>query len=103
MSYEKIQSPLVRDMLRALQELRVEDVCLRVSVADQVSIEQMAEDEHPLFVRWMCWGFERDGVELTEPQFEVLGREVTAERLRQELPGFFDDDLEIVVDNDIEM
>lgn len=93
----------MRDIEIALQGFDVEGLCLRVSVAEQVSIEHMSDDLNPVVVRWMCWGFERDGVELTEPQFEVLSKDVTAERLRKELPCQFHSSLTIVVDNDIEV
>ena len=55
--------------------------------------------------KFLCAGrvgaSKRKGQEVAPPEFEVLSREVTAQRLSRELPPLFPD-LEIVVDNDID-
>lgn len=53
-------------------------------------------------MRWACWNLEQGGNEVTPPEFEVLGKGVTRERLASELPALFPG-LEVEVDNAIDV
>ncbi|NUQ76259.1 MAG: hypothetical protein HUU21_22190 [Polyangiaceae bacterium] len=94
-------SPLlqrIRDALNANAPFKGK---LRVSVADEPQWETSSSGEE-VFVRWACWNLEADNIEVTEPVFEVLSKDVTRERLAAELPEFFPN-VEVEVDNAIEV
>ncbi len=74
---------------------------LRVSVADEPKWEKSGSGDEVL-VRWACWNLEKEGNEVTPPEFEVLSKDVTRERLAKELPALFPE-LEVEVDNAIDV
>lgn len=93
-------SPLLRRIQRALDENSFEQGILRVSVTDEPKWEKSSNGDEVL-VRWLCWSINDGERELVPPEFEVVGKEVTAERLANEIPNSFKD-IEIIVDNDID-
>lgn len=92
-------SRLVTAIKRRLDGLSLLDPVLRVSVADEPVWEKSKKGDF-VHVRWMCWSVEDGGMEVVEPNFEVLSHLVTRSQLAQELPAFFDS-LKVIVDNDI--
>ena len=94
-------SPLLRRIRNTLESLALDHCTLRVSVADTAQWEKSAAGDEVL-VRWLCWSVESNGQELIRSEFEVVGKDVTRERLAEELPHIFPD-VEVSVDNDIEV
>ncbi|MDC0742815.1 hypothetical protein [Polyangium mundeleinium] len=93
--------PLVRRIREAISACAPFDGKVRVSVADEPRWETTSSGDQVL-VRWACWTLERNGVELTEPVFEVLCKDITRESLADDLSSRLPD-VEIEVDNAIEV
>jgi hypothetical protein len=93
-------SPLLRRIRAALDSLELDNGRLVISVADEPKWERSASGDEVL-VRWLCWSIENDGQEVVAPEFEVVGTDVTRERLAIELPDLFRD-VQVTVDNEIE-
>jgi len=94
-------SPLVRRIREAIAEHAPFHGKLHVSVADEAQWENTSSGDQVL-VRWACWTLERDGIELTEPVFEVLCDDTTREKLADDLAKQFPD-VEVEVDDAIEV
>lgn len=95
-------SPLLRRIRQRLDALApLKNGLVRLSVADEPRWEK-SDGGDEVLVRWACWSIEDDGAEVSEPEFEVLSKDVTRSRLEDELPRNFSD-VRIVVDNDIDM
>jgi hypothetical protein len=94
-------SPFVRGIREAIVAHSPFTGKLRVSVADEPRWEDSSSGDQVL-VRWACWNLEENGVDLTAPVFEVLGKDVTREQLAAELPMLFPG-VQIEVDNDIDV
>jgi hypothetical protein len=94
-------SPLLRRIRDAINARAPFKGKLRVSVADQAKWEKSGSGDEVL-VRWACWNLEQGGSEVTQPEFEVLGKGVTRERLASELPALFPE-LEVEIDNAIDV
>ncbi|TKD03799.1 hypothetical protein [Polyangium fumosum] len=94
-------SPLVRRIREALSARTPFDGKVRISVADEPRWETTNSGDQVL-VRWACWTLERNGVELTEPVFEVLCKDITRQSLADDLSSRFPG-VEIEVDNAIEL
>lgn len=98
-SYET--SPLLRRIRAAINKRAPFHGKLRVSIADEPKWEKSKSGDEVL-VRWACWNLEEGGNDITQPEFEVLSKEITRERLANELPALFPD-LDVVVDNEIDV
>lgn len=94
-------SPLLQRIQQSLNEIDSEQCVLRVSVAEEPKWEKSANGDEVL-VRWLCWSINDGEKEMVPPEFEVVGKDVTADRLTRELPSAFKG-IEIVVDNDIDV
>ena len=95
-------SSLLRRIALALEESKPERGQLHVSVARTPTWEKRAPNsEESVLVRWLCWSIADGGRGIVAPEFEVLHPDVTAERLREDLPALFPQ-LEVIVDNDVE-
>jgi len=94
-------SPLVGRIRAALDRASVDQPMLRGSVARDTSWEKSPSGDEVL-VRWLCWSVHDGDVEIIPPEFEVVGKQITSEKLRKELPDSFPD-LNISVDNDIDV
>lgn len=93
-------SPLLRRIRDAVDKHAPFNGRLHVSVADEPRWEKSGSGDEVL-VRWACWNLEEGENEVTQPVFEVLGKDVTRERLAGELPALFPS-LDVEVDNDID-
>jgi hypothetical protein len=94
-------SPLLQRMRDAINKHAPFTGKLHVSVADEPKWEKSGSGDEVL-VRWACWNLEEGGNEVTQPEFEVLSKDVTRERLANELPTLFPE-LEVDVDNAIDV
>lgn len=94
-------SPLLQRMREAINRHAPFTGKLRVSVAEEPKWEKSGSGDEVL-VRWACWNLEDGGNEVTPPEFEVLSKDVTRERLANELPALFPG-LEVDVDDDIDV
>lgn len=94
-------SPLVGRIRRALVAHAPFTGILHISVSDELKWEQ-TNDGYKVLVRWACWNLENGDENVTEPEFEVLGKTATRERLAAELPALFPE-LTVVVDNNIDV
>jgi hypothetical protein len=94
-------SPLLRRMRDAINKRAPFHGKLRVSVADEPKWEKSKSGDEVL-VRWACWNLEEGGHDVTQPEFEVLSKDITREKLASELPALFPD-LDVVIDNEIDV
>jgi hypothetical protein len=89
-------------MRGALDRLKPDHGCLHVSVAPDSRWEKSPSDGQDVLVRWLCWSINDGDTEISPPEFEVVGKDVTQERLARELPAIFSD-VEVIVDDDIDV
>jgi hypothetical protein len=89
-------------MRGALDRLKPERGCLHVSVARDLKWEKSPSDGDNVLVRWLCWSINDGDTEISPPEFDVVGKDVTQERLARELPAIFSD-VEVIVDDDIDV
>lgn len=94
-------SPLTRRIRDAVDRHAPFSGKIHISVADEAKWEKSKSGDEVL-VRWACWNLEDGSNEVTPPEFEVLSKGVTRERLARELPALFPG-LDIEVDNDIDV
>lgn len=93
-------SPLLRRIFSALLETSPRRPLLRVSIEADAKWEQDGDDE--ILIRYLCWSINDNDVEVRAPEFEIVGDDVTRQRLERELPAVFPN-VQIVVDHDIEL
>jgi len=94
------QSPVVQTIQASL-DAHQSAKALRISVAKEPKWENDPAGGQ-IFVRWMCWNLlDEQGRDITAPEFEVLSKEVTGERLMNELPAVLPG-VVVVVDDDIQ-
>lgn len=72
-----------------------------MSVARDMKWERSLSEGDDILVRWLCWSINDGDTEISPPKFEVVGKEITRERLARELPAIFPD-VEVIVDEDID-
>lgn len=94
-------SPLLQRIQSALDGNSFEQCILRVSVAEEPKWEKSPHGDEVL-VRWLCWSINDGEREIVPPEFEVVGKDVTSQRLADDLPSIFKD-IEIIVDSDIDV
>ncbi len=94
-------SSLLRRIQTALDENLSESYTLRISVAKEPKWEKSKNGDEVL-VRWLCWSINKGEIEVVPPEFEVVGKDVTSQTLKKELPRIFNN-IKIIVDNDIEV
>ncbi|MEM7765838.1 MAG: hypothetical protein AAF290_17380 [Pseudomonadota bacterium] len=95
------RSALLQRIRAALDHHNLDAAVLRVSVADEPKWEKSPSGDEVL-VRWLCWNIQVHGVEVAPPEFEVVHKDVTRERLAAELPTIFTE-VEVQLDNDIDL
>lgn len=95
-------SPLIRRIADAIERVQAKRARLRVSVAPEPRWEKSSASSREVFVRWLCWSVEDGDHEVLAPAFEVLHPDVTAERLRRELPRHLPG-VAVTVDDDIDV
>lgn len=93
-------SPLLRRIAAALDETSPERPTLRISIEVDAKWEKDGEDE--ILIRYLCWSINDGDIEVRGPEFEIVGDDVTRERLERELPLVFPT-VGILVDHDIEL
>lgn len=93
-------SPLLKRIQAALAERIWKECILRVSVAEEPKWEKSPNGDEVL-VRWLCWSINDGAREVVPPEFEIVGRDVTPQRLAEELPSVFRN-IEVIVDSDVE-
>jgi hypothetical protein len=95
-------SPLLQRMRGALDRLKPDRGYLHVSVARDLRWEKSPSNGDEVLVRWLCWSINDGDTEISPPEFEVVAKDVTPERLARELPAIFTD-VEVIVDDDIDV
>jgi hypothetical protein len=85
-------------MRGALDRLKPARGYLHVSVARELKWERSTSGGDDVLVRWLCWSINDGDREISSPEFDVVGKDVTRERLARELPVIFSD-VEVIVDD----
>lgn len=93
-------SPLLTRIQAALNRITPDQCILHVSVVENPKWEKSPNGDE-ILVRWLCWSVNDGEREVVPPEFEVVGRDVTWQRLERELSRVFEG-VKVIVDNDID-
>jgi hypothetical protein len=94
-------SPLLQKFDRALRAAGAPGIGIRVSITRKGQWFQPKDETDKYWVKWLCWAVvDKDGDDLTEPEFEVLDGDLDEKRFRANVARVFSS-YECTFDNEI--